>query len=91
MASSSPEYTVSCHIARLACRIYWLPWQPQLGNVVRLKLRDWIVLLHTRDLDSQDVREGPWRVVAEAAVPTTGKVSRHLAGALYCVYDGYVA
>ena len=78
MASCSPEYTVSCLIAKLACRVHRLP-QPQLGNVVRLKLRDWIVLLHTRDLDCQDVREGPWRVVAEAAVPTTGKVSRHLA------------
>ncbi|EPS99317.1 hypothetical protein FOMPIDRAFT_1050604 [Fomitopsis schrenkii] len=47
---------------------------PQPGDVVRLNLHDWLVLLETRTLDSQDVREGPWTVVAEAAVPDSGKI-----------------
>lgn len=56
---------------------------------MRLNLHDWLVLLETRTLDSQDVREGPWTVVAEAAVPDSGKVSRRSARpSLFRKYDG---
>ena len=76
MDSPSSEYSVSTPPAILTSQpSHAFAPQPQLGDVVRLNLRNWIVLLETRDLESQAVREGPWRIVAEAVVPKSGKVS----------------